>query len=138
MRIGKPTCIKRSRAKVSPNIVRAFFKKIKPNLEGVPRHNIFNYDETGFSDNPGAEEAFFGAGSKYFEVVKNHSKTNISVMFCVSAAGDMLPPMVVYKSSSTSVYKQWITGGPDGARYAATTSGWFDRITFVLWVKEVS
>jgi hypothetical protein len=117
VKIRKPTCIKRSRAKVSPTMVKEFFERIQPNLEDVPRHNIFNYDETGFSDNPGAEEAFFGAGSKYFEVIQDHSKTNISVMFCVTAAGDMLPVMVVYKSSTACVYPAWMQGGPDGTRH---------------------
>jgi hypothetical protein len=48
VRVRKPTNIKRSRAKVSPEEVRSFFANIKPNLEGVPSKNIFNYDETCF------------------------------------------------------------------------------------------
>jgi hypothetical protein len=34
-------------------------------------------------DDPGAKEAFFGGGSKYFEQIRNHSRVGYSVMFCV-------------------------------------------------------
>lgn len=83
VRVRRPTNIKRSRAKVSPDIVRSFFTAISPNLQGVQASNIYNYDETGFKDDPGAEEAFFGGGCKNFEKIQNHSKSQFSVMFCV-------------------------------------------------------
>jgi len=63
----------------------------------------------------------------------NSSKISYSLMFCCSAAGEMLPPMVVYKNKSCSVYTTWVEGGPDGATYAATPSGWFNRPTFEQW-----
>ena len=92
IKIRKPTNIKRSRAKVSPEKVRSFFTHLAPNLENVLPTHLFNYDESYFRDDPGAENAFFAVGSKYFEQVKNHSKTSYSVMFCCSAAGKMLSP----------------------------------------------
>lgn len=66
----------------------------------------------------------------------NHSKVGFSLMFCCNAAGYMLPPMVVYKSSSGSVYSSWCEGGPVGATYAATRTGWFDMSKFNLWFKQ--
>lgn len=139
VKIRKPRNIKRSRANVSPKIVRSFFARLQPNLDGVPASHIFNYDETcikarvylyivgktmpppplpldSFSsqyvtyakflpilhgtvplqffkkinlcmyltkDDPGAQDAFFGGGSKYFEQIRNHSRVGYSVMFCV-------------------------------------------------------
>ncbi len=133
----KPKNIKRSRAKVSPAAVRAFFEQIRPNLEGVSRHNIFNYDETCFRDDPGAEDAFFAGGCKYYKKVQNHSKMAISAMFCMSAGGDCVPPMTLYKSTTGSVYQSWCEGGPDGATYAASKSGWFDMEKFTLWFRQV-
>jgi hypothetical protein len=46
--VRKPSHIKRSRAKVSPETVKDFFERIEPQLEGVPRYNIFNFDESPF------------------------------------------------------------------------------------------
>jgi hypothetical protein len=137
VKVRKPTNIKRSRAKVSPATMRAFFERIRPNLEGISGHNIYNYDETCFKDDPGAEDAFFGGDCKYYEKIQNHSKTAISGMFCISAQGASLPPMILYKSTTGSVYASWCEGGPDGATYAANKSGWFDMDKFTLWFKEV-
>ena len=49
----------------------------------------------------------------------------------------MLPPMVVYKNKSCSLYKTWTEGGPPGTTYAATTSGWFNMVTFTQWFSKV-
>jgi len=46
------------------------------------------------------------------EMVCEHSKQNISVMFCGDAAGHFLPPMVVYKAKS--VYISLTRNGPKG------------------------
>jgi hypothetical protein len=137
VKVRRPTNIKRSRAKISPDTVRAFHAQIAPNLEGVPSKNIFNYDETGFKDDPGSEDAFFGGSCKIYEKIRNHSKTTVSVMFCCSADGTMLPPMTVYKSATGSVYSSWCEGGPDHAVFAATRSGWFDMDMFNRWFKQV-
>jgi hypothetical protein len=134
----RPTNIKRSRAKVSPDAVRKFFEQIAPNLEGVPPSNIFNYDETGFKDDPGAEVAFFGRQCRYYEKVQNHSKSQFSVEFCCSADGTMLPPMTVYKSDTTSVYRSWCIAAPRAYVFGATKSGWFDMRTFEKWFRKVS
>ena len=52
-------------------------------------------------------------------------------MFCGNAAGEFLPPVVVYKSEN--LYKNWIKGGPKNAVYDVTPSGWFDNRTFEIW-----
>lgn len=46
IKLKKPTNIKRSRAAVSPRIIRDFFGRAAPNLEGIPATHIMNYDET--------------------------------------------------------------------------------------------
>lgn len=45
--------IKRSRAAVSREMVREFFKEYAKVVEGVPPENIWNFDETNLADNPG-------------------------------------------------------------------------------------
>jgi hypothetical protein len=46
--------------------------------------------------------------------------------------------MVVYKSGNGVVYSNWCEGGPAGATYAASRSGWFDMTKFNQWFKEAS
>jgi len=56
-------------------------------------------------------------------------------MFCGSATGTLLPPMVVYKAEN--LYNEWTTGGPENAVYSISKSGWFDMETFEQWFFEV-
>jgi hypothetical protein len=51
--VKKPTNIKRSRAMISPQVIRKFFDHLAPNLEGVQASHFFNYDETNLRDDPG-------------------------------------------------------------------------------------
>ena len=119
--------IKRGRAEVSHDDVKKCFTNYEKTA-GIPAKNIFNYDETNLRDNPGAVKALFKRGVKYAEQVRDHSKTAISVMFCASAVGELVPPYVVYKG--LNCYDSWCQRGPRGALYTSTKSGWFDMFTF--------
>ena len=68
-------------------------------------------------------------------MVKDSAKTCISVMFCGSASGEVLPPYVVYKGQN--VYPSWTEGGIKGSVYSATKSGWFDMFTFEDWYFKI-
>ena len=63
--------------------------------------------------------------------VINSTKSSTSLMFCGSAAGDLLPPYTVYKAES--MWSTWTEGGPEKARYNHTKSGWFDCLAFEDW-----
>jgi DDE superfamily endonuclease len=56
-------------------------------------------------------------------------------MFCGSATGEFLPPYVVYKG--LNCYEGWTVGGPKGAAYTSTKSGWFDMFVFTDWFKKI-
>ena len=57
--------------------------------------------------------------------------------FLSSAAGDILPPMTVFKSGTGSLFDIWCEGGPEGSAYAANKSGYFDMEKFQIWMSEV-
>ena len=52
-------------------------------------------------------------------------------MYCGAAAGQVIPPYVVYKSQH--LWSTWVEGGPSGVRYNRSCSGWFDACCFVDW-----
>jgi len=131
----KANLIKRSRAAVSADQVNDFFDRFEIVAAGVPPQNIFNADETNLQDNPGARKAIFVKGVKYAEKVSDYNKNSISVMFCASATGVLLPQYVVYKGSN--VYDGWTRSGPKGCLYSSTTSGWFDSFTFADFMRKV-
>lgn len=123
--------IKRVRAAVSTSVLNEYFDNLYAVLKDIPPENIFNYDETNFVDDPGKKLVVVKRGTKHPEVIKDTSKTSISVMFCVSADGKMLPPYTVYKAKH--MYPTWVEGGVEGACYNRNDSGWFDMPIFEDW-----
>ena len=102
-----------------------------PEIDSVPPENIWNYDETNLTDDPGNKRIITKRGSKHPERIINSTKSAISIMFCGNATGEILPPYTVYKAES--MWTTWTEGGPLNARYNRSKSGWFDNVTFEDW-----
>ncbi len=66
----------------------------------------------------------------------NHNKQATSVMMCVDGDGLALAPMVIFQSSTGTVYQKWCEGGPQGATYGATKTGWFNMEKYNQWFKQ--
>lgn len=133
--VRRASLIKRARAEMSPEIVKEFFVNYTATAQDIPPANVYNYDETNLRDDPGAVKALFPRGYKYAEQVGDHSKSAYSIMFCGTAAGELLPPYVVYKGANT--YPSWCQGGPPGTIYTATASGWFDAWCFRDFIEKI-
>jgi len=135
--IRKPTNIRRCRAAVSPDEIKAYFVNLEKELCDVPPSRIFNCDETAMRDDPGSEQCVFKKGVRYAEQVRDHSKTCFSVMFCCRADGVLLPTMTVYKSQSGHFYASWAAGGPPGSVFTANKGGWFNMAEFETFFEKV-
>ena len=123
--------IKRKRAAIGADTINEYFDHLSKELEGVPPTNIWNYDETNLTDDPGNKRIITKRGMKYPERIINSTKTATSLMFCGSAAGEILPPYVVYKAEA--IWSTWTENGPPGTRYNRSKSGWFDSLCFEDW-----
>jgi len=127
--------VKPARAEITNENVNKYFDELQESLKDVPADNIYNYDETNVTDDPGAKTVVCRCGLKRIERKIQHSKSAISIMYCGSAAGVFLPPMAVYKAQNC--YTGWTKGGPAGCLYEATKSGWFDSRCFQLWFSNI-
>ena len=127
--------IKRARGELKPSDVKHYFENLEESLKDVLPENILNFDETNLSDDPGVEKCIFRRGVKYPERLINHSKGNISIMFCGSATGELLPPYVIYKS--VHIWDSWVIGGPKGTRYGRSKNGWMNMENFEEWFKTI-
>ena len=128
----------RARSKVSADQVEEFFDKVDKvfcSNDDIRAENIYNYDETNFTNDPGKSIVFCRRGRKRVENAKESSKQSFSVMWCGNAAGELQPPMIVYKAKN--VYEGWRKNGPPGALYESTDSGWFDSFTFRRWFLDL-
>lgn len=134
--IGHRTCqnIKTARAETPKEDFVKYFDNLKEVLNVSPE-NIYNYDETNLSDDPGQEKLIFKRGVKYPERIQNYTKGSTSVMFCGTATGELLQPYVVYKD--LNMWNSWTTGGPPTTRYNRSKSGWFDKVCFHDWFDKV-
>lgn len=127
--------VKRARAAVGTEQIISYFDHLERSLENVPAQNIINFDETNFSDDPGTKKLVFRRGVKYPERNINSTEGCISVMFTVTAVGEVLPCYVVYKAEH--LWRTWVEGGPSHTRYGRTTSGWFDGPNFEEWFLQI-
>ncbi|KAJ8721086.1 hypothetical protein PYW08_006551 [Mythimna loreyi] len=125
------TNIKRSRAAIDRETITAYIENLKEVVRDIPPENLWNFDETNLSDNPGQKKVIAKRGAKYPELISNTSKSSISIMFCGSAKGELLPPYVVYKSKQ--LWSTWTEQGPKEARFNNSPSGWFDMNIFNDW-----
>ena len=125
--------VKRTRAAVDETMLRSFFENLATELQDVSSRNVWNFDETNLTDDPGKKKVLVKKGCKYPEFIRNASKTSISVMFAGNAAGELLPPYVVYRASN--MWTTWTENGPRGSRYNASSSGWFDSNIFTDWLE---
>lgn len=116
---------------MSKSVLNEYFYNISNTLSDILQSHIFNYDETNFVDDPAKSLVVVRRGNKHPEVVKDTSKTIVSVMFCVLADGNILPPYTVYKAKH--IYPTWIEGFIQLAGYNRNDSGWFDMPIFEDW-----
>lgn len=128
--------ISNARAEVTKEQLDCYFENLKETISGVPPENILNYDETCMHDDPGKKKGVAGKGQKYVERKLNTTKSGITVMFAGTAAGELLPPYVVYKSEN--MWDTWREGGPKGSRYNRSKSGWFDGNIFEDWFFQIA
>lgn len=127
--------IKRVRAEKTETQINEYFDNLEKSVSHISPDRILNYDETNITDDPGSKKCIFRRGIKYPERVLNSTKTSISIMFAATADGTVLPPYTVYKAER--IYDAWCIGGPPGARYNRTKSGWFDQYCFEDWFDKI-
>ena len=125
--------VKKVRYNQSPESLNRYFDNLEVSVKDVPACNIINYDETNFTDDPKAKFMLMRRGVKYPSNEMNFSKSSTTVMYAGSAAGVMVPPYVIFKA--THLYASWCSGGPKGASYNRSQSGWIDGLIFVDWLK---
>lgn len=123
--------ISRSRAQVDEAKINQFFDNLEVELQDIPPENIFNFDETGFHDDPQKKKMLFRRKCRNPEVIRNSTKSCYTTVFCGNAAGEMIPPYFIFKAKNT--WSDWLIGAPPGSRMTVTKSGWIDIESFEDW-----
>uniref|UniRef100_A0A1B6JFL2 DDE-1 domain-containing protein n=2 Tax=Homalodisca TaxID=139475 RepID=A0A1B6JFL2_9HEMI len=135
----KPEILTKARAEgLSQFVVDEFFKiyeqvLVENGLENHPER-IFNLDETGLGTDPTKGKVFVPKSAKVsYSRSGGAGRLQYSVLFVASASGERYPPCVVFKGQG-DLQSTWVQGGPPGALYGVTQSGWMQDFIFEKWL----
>ena len=92
---------------------------------------IFNMDETGMPLDPKPLKIVTWKGHKNPSQVSSGLKSQVTVVGCVSAGGQCLPPMVIWDRKNLP--PELAVGEVPGTIYGLSSKGWIDQELFDLW-----
>ena len=135
-----PATLSISRARASTReCIDGYFDVLEKVLEdtGLIDHPalIFNMDETGFPLDPKPLKTVHSRGERKPFSVSSGSKSQVTVVACVSASGQSIPPLVIWKRKSMTV--EMANGEIPGTQYGFSEKGWMQRKLFNSWFKKL-
>ena len=134
-----PACLGRARyLATNDETLKNYFDLLEKTME---KHKltdkpclIFNMDESGMPLSPKPLKILGRRGIKNPSAFTSSDKAQVTVVGCVSAAGQCIPPMVVWdrKQLNPALAK----GEIPGTIYGLTSNGWMDMELFHMWFKR--
>ncbi len=102
----------------------------KYNLKDKPSQ-IYNCDESGMPLEHKPPRIVSAKGTKKVRQISSGNKTQITILGCCNAAGQAIPPMVVF--SGKRFNHELSKGEVPGTLYGMSDSGWMDQELFATW-----
>ena len=97
---------------------------------------LWNCDESGVCTSVVSSTVLARRGAKWVhETTGGSGREMTTVHMGGSASGRRLAPFIVYKGKH--LYSSWTKGGPVGATYAVSESGWMEKNNFLSWFSKV-
>ncbi|XP_033731184.1 LOW QUALITY PROTEIN: uncharacterized protein LOC117320803 [Pecten maximus] len=138
-----PQSLGHERAAITEGMITNWYKKLYeflsqevPDYEDLVKdpRRIFNADESGFPLCVKSDKVLAPVGSKHIYQVVVSDKTQITVMACMNAVGNYMPPMILYPGERFR--DVGIAKFPE-AIFAHTPNGWMDTDCFVEFLKHL-
>ncbi|WAQ98492.1 JERKL-like protein [Mya arenaria] len=104
---------------------------IRKNLIDKPSR-IWNADETGFSMGSNKSKVIGPARVSRVPHI-TAGKERLTVMYCGSASGQMMPPFFVFPEPKPRGYNP-LTGSTEGSEIAYTKKGWMNTLSFSKFI----
>ncbi len=121
-----PATLSVSRAKASTRkCIDSYFDLLETTLQETGLSDYpalyFNLDETGFAFHPQSNKTIHLCGEKNAFCISSGSKAQVTVIACVSAAGQAIPPLIVWKRKTMA--PEMATGEIPGTLYGFQRMG---------------
>ena len=134
LRSAAPLCLPRAKA-ADRSVLDKYFAILRStlidnDLLDKPR-NIYNCDESGFPLAPRSPKTVAEKGAQNPSSVTSATKNQLTVLCCVNAAGDVIPPYVVIDRKRFN--PQYAVGEVPDSRYGLSPKGWIDTVLFQDW-----
>ena len=94
---------------------------------------IYNMDETGVPLEPRPPKVVAAKGKRKVRYRTSGQKSQITVIGCASATGQVLPPYIIFAAKQLN--ELWTHDEVCGSRYAVSNKGWVDQELFFFWLK---
>ena len=122
------------------NIEEFFGRLREPRIASIPPQFTYNFDEVGAQIALGKNTLVIGPASLNEVLTMDTGLREwVTSMECCSAAGRVLPPLVIFKG--LSVQQQWFVFLPDGDFddwcFEASPAGWTSNSIALRWLKQV-
>lgn len=97
--------------------------------------NIYNVDETALSTVQKPRKILAKKGSHQVGSITSAERGTLTTgIFCMSAIGVFVPPMLVFKGKRFK--PEWKIGAPPGTAFDLSESGWSNSEVFLNWLKH--
>ena len=97
---------------------------------------LWNGDEAGFVTSGASQRVLARKGAREVHETSGGSGREYHTVLGAGAAdGTRLPPFILYKGRN--LYLRWTYGGPAGAVYGCSDSGWMEGGNFYSWFKKL-
>lgn len=137
--LKKPESLQKARVKArDPFVVFKFYDDLKAVYEECLSSAclIYNADESAFGMDPTSVRGLGRRGELLHMVTGGSGREFTTVLACVSASGQTLPPLIVY--TGKAVQPRWVAENPyPGIKYAANDKGWMTEATFFMWMRDM-
>ena len=118
-----------------PDIINQYFDLLKDTLMNNKLLDrpaqIFNCDETGLPLDQTPTYVVAAKGQTHPRSVVTGTKKQITVLACANAAGNVLPPLVIFARKALN--PDLTRGEVPGTMYGLTDNGWMDGEVFENW-----
>jgi len=98
---------------------------------------IWNMDETGLQLEHKPQRVIAQKGVKYLHARTSGNREMLTVIACVNAAGDRIPPHVIAKGKTNRALHGFdVQSAPQGTTWSVSSSGWTKQGIARLWFEK--